>query len=114
MRIQVNARLDARDELITELEANGSDAELILLAYEKWDDECVKHLIGDFAFAILQRPAGRFHQPEIPSEPLRRVETVLQKRPATRSALVLFAPPPIRVRVTGRRLPRQSRRAGLG
>ena len=26
--------------------------ELILHAYEKWGDDCVKHLIGDFAFAI--------------------------------------------------------------
>ncbi|HKU76513.1 MAG TPA: asparagine synthase-related protein [Pyrinomonadaceae bacterium] len=27
-------------------------AELILDAYEKWGDDCVKHLLGDFAFAI--------------------------------------------------------------
>ena len=29
-----------------------TDAELILHAYEAWGDDCVKHLIGDFAFAI--------------------------------------------------------------
>ena len=29
-----------------------TDAEVILQAYEKWGDDCVKHLIGDFAFAI--------------------------------------------------------------
>lgn len=29
-----------------------TDAESILQAYEKWGDDCVKHLLGDFAFAI--------------------------------------------------------------
>jgi asparagine synthase (glutamine-hydrolysing) len=29
-----------------------TDAESILHAYEKWGDDCVKHLFGDFAFAI--------------------------------------------------------------
>ena len=43
--ITANARIDARDERLT-------DAELILHAYEKWGDDCVKHLLGDFAFAI--------------------------------------------------------------
>jgi asparagine synthase (glutamine-hydrolysing) len=28
------------------------DAQSILNAYEKWGDDCVKHLLGDFAFAI--------------------------------------------------------------
>ena len=33
--------------------ANASiDAEIILNAYERWGDDCVKHLLGDFAFAI--------------------------------------------------------------
>ena len=43
--ITANARIDARDERLT-------DAESILHAYEKWGDDCVKHLLGDFAFAI--------------------------------------------------------------
>jgi asparagine synthase (glutamine-hydrolysing) len=43
--ITASARIDARDELLP-------DAELILHAYEKWGDDCVNHLIGDFAFAI--------------------------------------------------------------
>jgi asparagine synthase (glutamine-hydrolysing) len=66
-----DARIDGRAELIAELEAklgrrvraggdrNGSeperlpnDAELILLAYKAWGEDCVAHLIGDFAFAI--------------------------------------------------------------
>ncbi|MGI9066672.1 MAG: asparagine synthetase B family protein [Pyrinomonadaceae bacterium] len=29
-----------------------NDAELILYSYEAWGEDCVKHLIGDFAFAI--------------------------------------------------------------
>ena len=45
MKIYANARIDARDVRLT-------DAEFILAAYEKWGDECVKHLVGDFAFAI--------------------------------------------------------------
>ena len=28
------------------------DSEFILAAYEKWGEECPKHLLGDFAFAI--------------------------------------------------------------
>jgi len=60
LTITANARLDARDKLIAKLEANGSDAELILLAYEKWGDDCVKHLIGDFAFAIWDGSKQRY------------------------------------------------------
>jgi asparagine synthase (glutamine-hydrolysing) len=45
VKIFANARIDARDEPLP-------DAELILNAYERWGDDCVKHLLGDFAFAI--------------------------------------------------------------
>ena len=55
-----DARIDARQELVTKLEGKLSrrftqiptDAELILHAYEAWGEDCVKHLIGDFAFII--------------------------------------------------------------
>ena len=70
--LTADARIDGRGPLIAELEAkletklriedrssnNGShsrlpnDAELILYAYRAWGEDCVKHLIGDFAFAI--------------------------------------------------------------
>jgi asparagine synthase (glutamine-hydrolysing) len=76
--LTADARIDGRDELIAALEgklqrklrmsqrsgkesaSNGhgaeprvpNDAELILLAYEAWAENCVEHLIGDFAFAI--------------------------------------------------------------
>jgi len=76
--LTADARIDGRAELIFELEAklrrrlqigglgNGSaperlpnDAELILLAYEAWGEDCVTHLIGDFAFAIWDAPQRR-------------------------------------------------------
>ncbi|MGH9848285.1 MAG: asparagine synthetase B family protein [Blastocatellia bacterium] len=57
--ITADARMDGRQELIRKLESHGlqrlkdvSDAELILRAYSVWDDRCVDHLIGDFAFAV--------------------------------------------------------------
>jgi asparagine synthase (glutamine-hydrolysing) len=34
------------------LKANARDEKSILSAYEKWGEDCVKHLTGDFAFAI--------------------------------------------------------------
>lgn len=49
-------RLDGRAELISKLGKKFStppnDAELLLHAYETWQEDCVKHLLGDFAFAI--------------------------------------------------------------
>ncbi len=57
--ITADARLDARAELILELEAKGrpklntaTDAQLILHAYQVWGNDCVAHLLGDFVFAI--------------------------------------------------------------
>ena len=56
------ARIDNRQELIQRLQASptATDAELILSAYELWSDECVKHLFGDFAFAIRDERRKRF------------------------------------------------------
>ncbi len=60
--ITADARIDNRDELITTLGLTDglrststdtlTDSELILRAYEKWDDRCPEHLLGDFTFAI--------------------------------------------------------------
>jgi len=52
--LKANARIDGREELIKKLQltTSPSDNELILHAYEAWGEDCVKHLIGDFAFAI--------------------------------------------------------------
>ena len=55
------ARIDNRRELASKLAFNGSDwvkfsdAEIILRAYKKWQEACVEHLIGDFAFVVYDR-----------------------------------------------------------
>jgi asparagine synthase (glutamine-hydrolysing) len=53
-----NIRLDNRDELFAKLaiphavrQVTG-DAELVLAAYRKWQDNCMHHLLGDYIFAI--------------------------------------------------------------
>ena len=57
--IVADARLDAREELIDELQkteqpvhANAPDCELILRAYAAWGTRCVDRLLGDFSFAL--------------------------------------------------------------
>jgi asparagine synthase (glutamine-hydrolysing) len=57
--ITADARLDARAELIQKLKSKGRDASpaatdpvLLLHAYHAWGEDCVHHLLGDFAFAI--------------------------------------------------------------
>jgi len=57
--ITADVRIDGRDELIAELDAakctfsgHATDPELILHAYHVWGNDCVRHLLGDFAFAI--------------------------------------------------------------
>src|SRR5262245_1594646 len=53
-----DARIDGREELIDKLKTKGrnargaNDAELILHSYHACGEDCVKHLIGDFTFAI--------------------------------------------------------------
>ena len=61
--ITADVRLDNRDELLNSFgliaQRNSiGDAELILLAYLKWNEECVGRLLGDFAFAV-QDPRHR-------------------------------------------------------
>jgi asparagine synthase (glutamine-hydrolysing) len=59
--ITADARLDNREELIVALGLGGrpreevADSELILGAYERWDERCPERLLGDFAFAIWDR-----------------------------------------------------------
>lgn len=56
--ITCDARIDNRSELIPQLPFFGrsrdevTDSEVILAAYEKWGEECLPRLIGDFVFAI--------------------------------------------------------------
>jgi asparagine synthase (glutamine-hydrolysing) len=55
-RIWVDATLYYRDDLCRKLglasEDGYDDTGLIAAAYEKWGEDCVQHLEGDFAFAI--------------------------------------------------------------
>ncbi len=66
LRLIANARIDGREELIAKLRdkltlrQSPSDEELILYAYEAWGEDCVKHLIGDFAFAIWDSRLQRY------------------------------------------------------
>jgi asparagine synthase (glutamine-hydrolysing) len=56
--ITADARLDNRDELFHALNIPSAerqhcvDSVLLLKAYEKWGEDCGRHLLGDFAFAI--------------------------------------------------------------
>lgn len=58
LTITADARIDNREELFTKLDvpknqrAALADSEAILLSYQKWGEQCVDHLLGDFAFAI--------------------------------------------------------------
>jgi asparagine synthase (glutamine-hydrolysing) len=58
--LTADARIDGRAELMQKLGVSKhtpNDAELILLAYEAWKEQCTDHLIGDFAFAIWNKSA---------------------------------------------------------
>ena len=57
--ITADARVDDRPALTEKLKSKGrtilegtTDVELILHAYHTWGEDCVNHLLGDFAFAI--------------------------------------------------------------
>ncbi|VEF49089.1 asparagine synthase [Bacillus freudenreichii] len=58
LAITADAIIDNRDELFESLQIDREDRKiipdslLILLAYDKWKEECPKYLIGDFAFMI--------------------------------------------------------------
>jgi asparagine synthase (glutamine-hydrolysing) len=60
-----DGRLDNREELLRALDAAGvvprdvSDAELVLQCHGVWGQECPKHLIGDFAFAVWDQRRQR-------------------------------------------------------
>jgi asparagine synthase (glutamine-hydrolysing) len=59
--ITADARIDNRDELISQLQLNHlsaekiTDSNLILAAYHKWGEKCPAKLIGDFTFAIWDK-----------------------------------------------------------
>ena len=59
-----DARIDARADLAAALSAraphrcpdDASDVELIARAYDLWGEDCVAHLVGDFAFVVWDAP----------------------------------------------------------
>ncbi|MDF5718166.1 MAG: lasso peptide isopeptide bond-forming cyclase [Rhizonema sp. NSF051] len=59
--ITCDARIDNRDELLSQLHFNNcppdkiTDSQLILAAYERWGEQFPEHLLGDFAFAIWDK-----------------------------------------------------------
>jgi len=64
LAITLDGRIDNREELLSTLDVEGSpetvaDADLVLAAYERWDESCPEHLIGAFAFAIWDANKGR-------------------------------------------------------
>lgn len=57
--ISADARIDAREDLINKIKQHQSslhseitDDKLILHAYQIWGDDCLLHIIGDFAFIL--------------------------------------------------------------
>lgn len=60
LAIAADARLDNRGELIASLRlpAGVTDAEIVLAAYRRWNDGCVRRLAGDFAFVIRDDRRG--------------------------------------------------------
>lgn len=58
LTITADARIDNRAELIealglhSQMAATIGDGALILAAYERWGESCIKRLLGDFAFVI--------------------------------------------------------------
>ncbi|MCA9796251.1 MAG: asparagine synthetase B, partial [Candidatus Eremiobacteraeota bacterium] len=53
--------LDCQEDLVSSLGARHrqlSDAELVLAAYERWGEQCLAHLSGEFAFALADQRRG--------------------------------------------------------
>ena len=64
--LTMDARLDDRQGLVEKLDLSNcnletiTDSELILKAYGKWSEDCPRHLLGDFAFAIWDSEKQHF------------------------------------------------------
>jgi len=58
-----NAIIDNRKELLNTFDIptgewdKYTDSQLILLSYKKWGNDCVKHLLGDYSFAVYDKRA---------------------------------------------------------
>ncbi|WP_318618548.1 lasso peptide isopeptide bond-forming cyclase [Priestia megaterium] len=66
LTITADAIIDNRDELFEQLQVERSqrktmpDSHLILLAYQKWEEETPKYLVGDFTFMIWDEKRKKF------------------------------------------------------
>ncbi|WP_127089103.1 asparagine synthetase B family protein [Aquabacter cavernae] len=66
-RLVADMRLDNRPELAARLGIDAADAarladsDLLLRAWEKWEQEAPHHLVGDYAFAVWDRLERRLH-----------------------------------------------------
>jgi asparagine synthase (glutamine-hydrolysing) len=64
LTLVADCRIDNREELARTFGIGASelsrwpDSALILRAYKTWGEDCARHLLGDFAFAIWDRRAG--------------------------------------------------------
>ncbi|MDT0631372.1 asparagine synthase-related protein [Rubrivirga sp. S365] len=63
LAVAADLRLDNRDDLRRALGVSraGSDADLLLAAYERWGENAVERLDGPFSFALWDGRAGRLH-----------------------------------------------------
>jgi asparagine synthase (glutamine-hydrolysing) len=65
LALVADIRIDDREELKSSLQLGGakgrliSDADLLLLAYERWEEGILDRLVGDFAFAVWDRRRHR-------------------------------------------------------
>lgn len=59
--LAMDGRVDNRSELLRSLPAGdvrprwGADAELVLRAYERWGEDCLRRIDGDFSFVLWDR-----------------------------------------------------------
>jgi asparagine synthase (glutamine-hydrolysing) len=67
LAIVADARLDNREDLISALadrrlgvDDESTDVELLLAAYQHWGHGCLRHLLGDFVFAIWDATLRQF------------------------------------------------------
>lgn len=83
--VLADARLDNRDDLLREFAippaeaARLPDSRLILLAFQRWGEDCPVRLIGDFAFAIWDSLEGRLFAA---CDPLARLTLLYHRTPS--------------------------------
>ena len=59
VRIDNRPALEHAFALTADEAARTADSSLLLMAYRRWGEACVQHLVGDYAFAVWDRISGR-------------------------------------------------------